>query len=88
MKNIKRKLSTILAADCVGFSGFMDRDEELTLKYLKLCRSIIDPIINKYNGRIFYTAGDSVIADFQSPVNSVNAAIEFQKLIMKKQNLI
>ena len=66
----------------------MDRDEELTLKNLKLCRSIIDPIIDKYDGRIFYTAGDSVIADFQSPVSSVNAAIDFQKLILKKNNLL
>ena len=88
MKKIKRKLSTILAADCVSFSSFMDRDEELTLKNLKLCRSIIDPIIDKYDGRIFYTAGDSVIADFQSPVSSVNAAIDFQKLILKKNNLL
>ena len=84
MKNVKRKLSTILAADCASFSSFMDKNEELTLEYLKFCRSIIDPIINRFSGRIFYTAGDSVIAEFASPVNSVNAAIEFQKLIMKR----
>ena len=66
----------------------MDRDEELTLENLKLCRSIIDPIIDKYDGRIFYTAGDSVIADFESPVSSVNAAIEFQKTILKRNNTI
>tara|TARA_B100001989_G_C24550159_1_gene473868 strand:- start:3166 stop:4932 length:1767 start_codon:yes stop_codon:yes gene_type:complete len=85
---VKRKLSTILATDCVGFSSYMDRDEELTLENLKLCRSIIDPIIDKYDGRIFYTAGDSVIADFESPVSSVNAAIEFQKTILKRNNTI
>jgi class 3 adenylate cyclase len=27
-----RKLATILAADCVGFSRLMDKNEELTLK--------------------------------------------------------
>ena len=86
MKKVKRKISTILAADCAGFSSFMDKDEELTLEYLKLCRSIIDPIIDKYNGRIFYTAGDSVIAEFESPVNSINSAIEFQKLILEKNS--
>ncbi len=86
MANIKRKLSTILAADCVDFSSHMDRNEELTLKALKSCRFIIDPIIDKYGGHIFYTAGDSVIADFSSPVNSVNAAIEIQKLIYKRNS--
>ena len=86
MKKVNRKLSTILAADCAGFSRLMDKDEELTLEYLKLCRFIIDPIIDKYNGRIFYTAGDSVIAEFESPVNSINSAIEFQKLILEKNS--
>ncbi|PPR25422.1 MAG: hypothetical protein CFH34_01452 [Alphaproteobacteria bacterium MarineAlpha9_Bin4] len=84
MDKIKRKLSTILAADCVGFSSYMDKNEELTLASLKSCRAIIDKIIDKYGGRIFYTAGDSVIAEFSSPVNSIKAAIEFQKLILQR----
>ena len=66
-----RKLTTILAADVVGFSKLMDQQEELTLKNLKTCRDIVDPIITEYGGRIFHTAGDSVIAEFASPVSSV-----------------
>ena len=85
MSEVKRKLATILATDCVGFSKHMQDNEERTLESLNLCREIIDPIIKKYSGRIFHTAGDSVIAEFESPVKSVNAAIEFQKEI-KKQN--
>ena len=88
MTNVNRKLSTILAADCAGFSRFMDKNEELTLETLKRCRSIIDPIIAKYSGRIFYTAGDSVIAEFQSPLNAVNAAIDFQSNIHDENNSI
>ena len=61
-----RKLTTILAADVVGFSKLMDQHEELTLKNLKTCRDIVDPIITEYGGRIFHTAGDSVIAEFAS----------------------
>ena len=86
MDKVKRKLSTILAADCVGFSSHMEKNEELTLENLKACRSIIDPVIDKFGGRIFYTAGDSVIADFDSPVESVKAAIEFQKFILERNN--
>ena len=88
MTNVNRKLSTILAADCAGFSKFMDKNEELTLETLKRCRSIIDPIIAKYSGRIFYTAGDSVMAEFQSPLNAVNAAIDFQSNIHDENNSI
>ena len=86
MSNVKRRLATILATDCVDFSKHMTENEELTLENLKACRSIIDPIIEEFGGRIFYTAGDSVIADFASPVECVNAAIKFQKAI-KDRNL-
>ena len=86
MTNIKRKLTTILATDCVDFSKHMEEKEEKTLHSLKCCRDIIDPIISKFSGRIFHTAGDSVIAEFQSPVECTNAAIEFQKSIEKRNN--
>ena len=87
MSQVKRKLATILATDCVGFSKHMDAQEEKTLISLKACRDIIDPLITRYSGRIFHTAGDSVIAEFESPVESVKAAIEFQKLINNRNKL-
>ena len=59
MSKVKRKLTTILATDCVGFSKRMDENEELTLENLKACRSIIDPLIKDFGGRIFYTAAVS-----------------------------
>jgi len=87
MSEVKRKLATILAADCVGFSKHMETQEEKTLSSLKDCRDIIDPVINKFSGRIFHTAGDSIIAEFDSPVGATNAAIEFQNAIKKRNSL-
>ena len=87
MTQIKRKLATILATDCVGFSKHMEAQEENTLISLKACRDIIDPLISKYGGRIFHTAGDSVIAEFDSPVQTAKAAIEFQKAIYNRNKL-
>ena len=84
MSKTIRKLATILAADVVGFSSMMDKNEVLTLENLKSCRNLIDPIIVEYGGRIFHTAGDSVIAEFASPVSSVDAAIEFQKVLAER----
>ena len=84
MSNVNRRLTSILATDCVGFSSHMEKDEEKTLKNLKDCRSIIDPYIEEYGGKIFYTAGDSVIAEFASPVSCVKAAINFQQAISKR----
>ena len=88
MSNVKRRLATILATDCVGFSKHMTENEELTLENLKACRSIIDPLIKEFSGRIFYTAGDSVIADFSSPVECVNAAIKFQQAISDRNEKV
>ena len=73
-----------MAADCVGFSKLMDSNEELTLQNIKICRSLIDPIIKEHGGRIFHTAGDSMIAEFNSVVDSVNTAIEFQKVLSER----
>ena len=84
MSNVNRKLTSILATDCVGFSSHMEKNEEKTLENLKACRSIIDPYIEEFGGKIFYTAGDSVIADFPSPVSCVNAATNFQKAIFDR----
>ena len=87
MGNVNRKLTSILATDCVGFSSHMEKNEEKTLDNLKACRSIIDPYIEEFGGKIFYTAGDSVIADFPSPVSCVNAATNFQKAIFERNKI-
>ena len=88
MEKLIRKLAVILATDCVAFSKMMDNNEELTLQNIKLCRQIIDPIIEENGGRIFHTAGDSVIAEFNSVVDAVNAAIEFQKMLHQRNEEI
>jgi len=74
-----RKLAAILVADVVGFSRKMGEDENRTLRNLKACRVIIDDAIASNRGRIFGSAGDSVIAEFASPVDASSAAVEFQR---------
>ena len=88
MPKVNRKLATILATDCVDFSKFMESQEVLTLANLSACRQIIDPIIEEYGGRIFHTAGDSVIADFGSPVECVNAAMKFQEALASRNETV
>ncbi|MCH8139211.1 MAG: adenylate/guanylate cyclase domain-containing protein [Proteobacteria bacterium] len=76
---VKRKLAVILAADVAGYSRLMGADEEATLKTLGAYREIIDGTIARHDGRIFSTAGDSVVAEFASPVEAVRAAISIQE---------
>ena len=75
---IKRKLAAILSADVAGYSRLMEADEEGTLRLLAAHRAVVDSIIELHDGRVVNTAGDSVLAEFTSPVEAVRAAGEIQ----------
>jgi adenylate cyclase len=51
------------------------RDEVGTPARLKARRAIIDGLTASHRGRIFNTAGDSVIADFASAVDAIQCAV-------------
>lgn len=70
---------TILAADIAGYSQHVEADEDRALGQLSALRSSMDPIIEAHGGRIANSAGDSVIASFESPVEALRAAIQFQE---------
>ena len=75
---MERKLSTIFASDVVGYSKMMGNNEEKTLEILGERREVIDSAIADYNGIIFGSAGDSVIAEFGSPVKAAECAVKIQ----------
>src|SRR3954454_19189050 len=60
----------------------MARDELGTLARLKACRAIIDDLIASHRGRIFNTAGDSVVADFASAVDALQCAVAVQEAVV------
>ena len=82
----QRKMAAIFAADVVGYSKLMAQNEKLTLFRLKETRKTTDAIIQNLNGRIFSTAGDSIMAEFASPVDAVEAGIEIQKKLLKSNS--
>ena len=75
---MERKLSTIFASDVVGFSKMMAVNEEMTLKLLQQRRLVIDGVIAEHGGTIFGSAGDSVIAEFASPIKATECAVQMQ----------
>jgi len=80
----KRRLAAILSADVTGFSRLMEEDEEGTLRTLKSHRANIDALIARHDGRIVGTAGDSILAEFSSPVEAARCAVEVQKELAKR----
>jgi adenylate cyclase len=81
---LERRLAAILAADAVGYSRLMAADEEATLATLTAYRETIDGLVGDHYGRVFGSAGDSVIAEFASPVEAVRCAAHTQRELEKK----
>jgi adenylate cyclase len=76
-----RKLAAILAADAVAYSRLMADNEAATIVALNEARVQFRTRIEAHQGRVIDTAGDSVLAEFQSPVESVAAAVEIQQAL-------
>jgi class 3 adenylate cyclase len=67
MTRVERRLSAILAADVVGYSRLMERDEAGTFDRLKrLRKDLIEPILARYGGRFVDLKGDGAIVEFGS----------------------
>lgn len=75
---LKRKIAAILAADVAGYSRLVAEAEERTLHDLAAAREVFDAVVERAGGRIFNTAGDSVMCEFDSAVEAVRAAIDIQ----------
>jgi len=84
-KEIDRKIAVIFATDVVGYSKSVEKNEDQTIKNFRACKKILEDLFKEHDGRIFNTAGDSVLAEFSSAVSAVICATEFQKL-MKERN--
>ena len=77
-----RRLAAILAADVVGFSSLMGKDDEGTLARIKsLRREVIEPKVNEHHGRVFKTTGDGLLVEFSSPVEAVRCAVGIQEAL-------
>ena len=87
-QDIDRKIAVIFVTDVVGFSKSMEINEEETLRSFRACQEILDKLFEEHGGRIFNTAGDSVLAEFQSAVSAVVCANEFQKLIKERNKSV
>ena len=73
-----RRLAAILAADIAGYSALMGADEARTVQDLKGHQAVVLPMIGQFGGRIIDTAGDGILAEFNSVANAVECAVAMQ----------
>ncbi len=78
--NVERRLAAILAADVVGYSRLMERDETGTLESLKaIRRELMNPALENCRGRVIKTTGDGILVEFQSVTDAIRCAADFQR---------
>jgi adenylate cyclase len=78
-QEVKRKLAAILSADVKGYSRLMGADEEGTIRTLNAYKEVLTGFIQKHQGRVVGTAGDSMLAEFASVVDAVRCAVGIQE---------
>src|SRR5438045_1025631 len=77
---MERRLTSILAADVVGYSRLTAADETGTIAALKMLRKeLIDPKLAEHYGRIVKLTGDGILAEFPSVVSAVACAADIQR---------
>src|SRR5579872_3125003 len=83
----ERHLAAILSADVAGYSRLMGADEEGTLTQLRDHRSKVwDPALAQHRGRVANTAGDSILAEFNSVIDAVACALTVQKGMLRRNS--
>ena len=84
MARDSRKIAAILAADVVDYSRLMGADEAGTLAALAARRSIFEAQVAEFDGRVFGSVGDSLMAEFHSAVHAVQCAQAIQGAVAKE----
>lgn len=76
----QRRLAAIVAADVVGYSRLIGRDESGTVARLRRARTErLEPTLARRGGRLVKLTGDGALVEFGSAVDALAAAIEFQQ---------
>ena len=86
LPRLERRLAAILAADIVGYSRLVERDESGTLAAIKDLRlKVIDPLLAEHKGRIVKLMGDGALVEFGSVVDAVACAVAVQRGVAGQQ---
>ena len=81
----QRRLAAIMFTDLVGYTSMMAKDEQEALRTLKTIRDSLKPLIEIYNGKWQKEIGDGTLSSFNSAVDAVKCALDFQRAIGKEK---
>src|SRR5437762_12166388 len=80
-----RRVCAVLLADVTGFSAVTGEDDERAARAVQDLQALVAGIVNDAKGRAEASAGDSIIATFDSVVAAVEAALQMQREIAARE---
>jgi len=84
----KRKLAAVLSASAEEYGRLMGEDEAATLQTLKGHHQGMCSLVEKHQGRVVDTRGDSLLAVFDSAAEAVPCAIDIQEQLRSRNEAL
>jgi TolB-like protein len=81
---LPRKLAAIMYADVVGYARLVGENEEAAHRRLAASLELMEDRVRAHRGQIVHYAGDALLAKFSAVTDSVNCALEVQKLLVER----
>jgi len=82
---LRRKLTTLVAIDMVGYARLLSEDESAVLATLDLLRtSFVAPKARQYGGQIIRFIGDGNLLEFESALGAVEFALDLQRSLAER----
>lgn len=79
-----RKLAAILFADIVGYTALMQKDESRASALLLKFQHLMEDKVEGHHGRIVNFYGDGALCIFNSPLDTINCALDLQSSFNKE----
>ena len=76
---MRQRLAAVLAADAVGYSRLIGQDDLGTVAALDAARTVFSAHVESHQGQVIDTAGDSILAVFDTATGAVSAALAIQQ---------
>lgn len=86
MEGLHHRFAVILAADCAEYCRKAEENAEQAVAALKRCRDAFERCVIAHRGREFGCVGDSLMAEFLSPIEALRAARDFQAYNHSRQS--
>ena len=88
IENEFKKDATILFTDICGYTEYIDRRGDIAGRAMLMRHnSMVQPQVEKHDGKIIEIIGDAIMAAFSTPLAAVKASVDIQKAVWENNRV-